>query len=60
MNVVDVLALVVQATAHIQRLAQIIDQARRDGRMELTAAAIAEVRSAVLASEARLAAAVAE
>lgn len=60
MNVVDVLALVVQATAHIQRLAQIIDQARRDGRMELTAAEIAEVRSAVLASEARLAAAVAE
>jgi hypothetical protein len=53
-NVIDVLALIVQGTAHINRLAQIIDQARKDGRTELTAEEISAVRASVLASEARL------
>lgn len=57
MNVVDVLALIVQGTAHIQQLAGVIQKARAEGRDELTPEEIATVRAGTLASEARLEAA---
>lgn len=58
MTVIDILALIVQGTAHINTLAGIIQKARADGRDELTAEEIAQVRASTLASEERLAAAV--
>lgn len=54
MNVVDILALIIQATAHINTLATIVQQARAEGRDTLTDAEKAQVRAMVLASEARL------
>ena len=54
MNVVDALALIIQATANINALATIIQQARAEGREQLTADEIARVRAVTLASEARL------
>jgi len=54
MNVVDVLALIVQATAHINTLATIVQQARAEGRDDLTDEEKAQVRAITLASEARL------
>lgn len=56
MNVVDVLALLIQATAHINTLALIIQRARQEGRDQLTAEEIAQVRAIALDSEDRLAA----
>jgi hypothetical protein len=59
MNVVDVLALLIQATSHINTLATIIQRARTEGRDQLTAEEIAQVRAAAIASEGRLEAATA-
>ena len=60
MNVVDVLALLIQATTHINTLATIIQRARTEGREKLTDEEMAQVRAMALASEQRLAAATAE
>lgn len=57
MNVVDILALIVQATTNINTLATIIQKARAEGREELTPEEVARVREITLASEAWLAAA---
>jgi hypothetical protein len=57
MNVIDVLALLIQATGHINTLATIIQRARAEGRDQLTAEETAQVRAMAIASEERLAAA---
>jgi hypothetical protein len=54
MTMVDVLALLIQVTAHAQTLAQIIQKARSEGRDELTAEEIQTVRNMALDSDARL------
>lgn len=54
MNVVDVLALLIQATTHINTLATIIQRARQEGREQLTAEELAQVRAIAIASEDRL------
>lgn len=58
MNVIDALALLIQATNHINTLATVIQNARAQGRDELTPEEVAQVRAIALASEERLAAAV--
>lgn len=57
MNVVDILALIVQATTHLNTLATIVQRARQEGRETLTDEEKAQVRAMALASEARLEAA---
>lgn len=59
MNIVDILALLVQVTAHAQALAQIIQKARDEGRTELTPEEVAVVRKMATDSDARLEAALA-
>lgn len=57
MTAVDILALIVQATAHINTLAQIVQRMRAEGRETLNEEETAQVRAMALASEARLEAA---
>ncbi len=59
MTMIDVLALLVQVTAHAQTLAQIIQKARDEGRDELTPEEMQVVRNMALASDDRLAQAIA-
>lgn len=59
MNVVDAFALFVQATAHLNTLARILQQARLEGREQLTLEEMAQFRALAVASEERLEAAVA-
>lgn len=56
-TIVDVLALLVQASSQIMTYSQIVNQAHAEGRTELTAEEKQRIRDALMASEARLQAA---
>lgn len=58
MTIVDILALLVQVTAHAQTLAQIVQRMRDEGRTDLTPEETQTVRNLALASDARLAQAI--